>query len=65
MNEYCVEFSYMKNGRRVHEKDFSCDWRASDAADGVREFYKDLEGLRIERVWFNTGTAWEEREFDY
>lgn len=65
MNEYKIEFSYMRDRRRVHETDFTCSSRAADAADEIRREYSDLDGLRIEQVWIDTGRAWEVREFDY
>lgn len=65
MNEYKVEYSYIKDGKRVYENDFDVDWTASDAAEAVRDANSDLPGLRIEHVWVDTGKAWEAREFDY
>lgn len=65
MNEYKVEFSYIKNGRRVSEHDTTRASRAADAAEDIRREYSDLEGLRIEYVWIDTGRAWELRDFDY
>ena len=65
MNHYKVKFSYMENGRRVHDVVFCVESYAADAADRVRENYKDLEGLRIENVWIETETTWDAREFDY
>ena len=65
MNEYKIEFSYLRDGRRVYETDFTNSSRAADAADEIRREYSDLDGLRIEQVWIDTGRAWEVREFDY
>jgi len=65
MNEYKIEFSYMRDGRRVREYDVITSSRAADAADEIRREYADLDGLRIEQVWIDTGRAWEIREFDY
>ena len=65
MNEYRVLFSYICDGKRIYETDFTHNSRAADAADEIRREYADLDGLRIERVWIDTGRAWEEREFDY
>jgi len=65
MNEYKIEFSYMRDGRRIYETDFTHSSRAADAADEIRREYSDLDGLRIEQVWIDTGRAWEVREFDY
>lgn len=66
-NEYKVTFSYLRNGdgKRVYENDFSYHHRAADAADEARDYYGDLPGFRIERVYIDAGSAWEEREFDY
>lgn len=65
MNDYKIEFSYICNGRRVYEIDVTNSSRAADAADEIRREYSDLDGLRIEQVWIDTGRAWEAREFDY
>lgn len=65
MNEYKIKFSYKCNGQRVYEYDYVIDFRAADAADVIREEYSDLDNLRIEQVWIDTGFAWEVREFDY
>lgn len=65
MNEYKIKFSYVRNGRRVYETDITNSNRAADAADEIRREYADLDGLRIEQIWIDTGIAWEVREFDY
>ncbi|MBQ7436133.1 MAG: hypothetical protein IJV30_02260 [Oscillospiraceae bacterium] len=65
MNYYKVQFSYIRSGKRVYEYDEITASRAADAAEEVRRYYNDLEGLRIEQVWIDTGAAWEVREFDY
>lgn len=65
MNEYRIELSYMVCGERVHEIVYTTNSRAADAADDIRREYVDLDGLRIEQVWIDTGNAWEVREFDY
>lgn len=65
MNDYKVEFSYLRNGRRVYEVDFVQSGFAANAADEIRRSYSDAPSLRIERVWLDTGCAWEVREFDY
>ena len=65
MNEYKVRFSYMRDGRRVYETDFTYTRNAVVAAYEIRREYSNLDGLRIEQVWIDTGRAWEVREFDY
>lgn len=65
MNEYKIEISYMVGRKRVHEIVYTINSRAADAAYEIRREYFDFDGLRIERVWINTGNAWEVREFDY
>lgn len=65
MNEYKVEYSYIRNGKRTYEYDVCHDWTASEAAESIRSEYADLPGLRVEQVWVDTGRGWEARELDY
>lgn len=65
MNEYRVEFSYIRNGERVSEYDTGHESTAYFAAEAVREAYADLPGLRIEQVWIDRDNRWESVEWDY
>ncbi|MBR4283685.1 MAG: hypothetical protein IKT48_03135 [Anaerotignum sp.] len=62
MNEYKVIFSYIKEGKRVEEFDVCNASRTQDAVDDIREWYSDLKGLRIERVYIDTGRSWDIRD---
>ena len=63
MNEYKVEFSYQRaTGGRITEQDTTTQSTAQDAVDKVREWYGDLVGLRIDRVWIDRGNRWEVTE---
>ena len=63
MNEYKVEFSYKRaTGGRFTEQDTTVQSTAQDAVDKVREWYGDLVGLRIDRVWIDRGNRWEVTE---
>lgn len=64
MNEYRVAYSYLRGGERITEYDIGMDWTAHEAAQAVRDANADLPGFRIERVWIDTGGAWEIREVD-
>lgn len=64
MNEYRVEYSYIRNGKRVHEYDTGIDSTAYLAAEAVLDANADLPGVRIERVWVDVNNRWEEREWD-
>ena len=57
--EYKVEYSYMRNGKRVTEHDTSYAYRAQDAVDDVRRWYANLDGFRIETVYRDSGTCWD------
>lgn len=60
MNEYKVEFSYNgAKGKRIHEEDTSLAFTADEAVENVRNFYRDLPGLRIERVFVDRNNRWE------
>ena len=60
MNEYRVEFSYkLANGRRITEHDENTSSTAQEAVDKVREWYGDLVGIRVERVWIDRDNRWE------
>lgn len=60
MNEYKVEFSYKRAiGGRITEQDTTVQSTAQDAVDKVREWYGDLVGVRIERVWVDRNNRWE------
>ena len=62
MNEYKIEYSYTQNGKRIHEIDVSVNWTTQEAVDAVREYYSDLDDMRIERVYIDVGNRWEVRE---
>lgn len=63
MNEYKVEFSYKRAiGGRITEQDTTVQSTAQEAVDKVREWYGDLVGLRIDRVWIDRGNRWEVTE---
>ena len=63
MNEYKVEFSYKRaTGGRITEHDENTSSTAQEAVDKVREWYGDLVGLRIDRVWIDRGNRWEVTE---
>ena len=63
MNEYKVEFGYKRaTGGRITEQDTTVQSTAQDAVDKVREWYGDLVGLRIDRVWIDRGNRWEVTE---
>jgi predicted TIM-barrel fold metal-dependent hydrolase len=65
MNEYKVIFSYSKEGKRVEEFDVCYASTTQDAVDKVRRWYNDLglKGLKIERVYIDTGKSWDIREY--
>lgn len=66
MNDYKVIFSYLQeDGQRKYESDITMAYTASDAANEIQKEYADLNGTRIEHVWIDTGSKWEERDFDY
>lgn len=63
MNEYKVEFSYKRaTGGQITEQDTTVQSTAQDAVDKVREWYGDLVGFRIDRVWIDRGNRWEVTE---
>lgn len=73
MNEYKVEYSYIReDGRRMYETDITMAGSAAQAAaiilSEVKEMLSEYEGLsdpRIEQVWIDRGRAWELREFEF
>lgn len=56
---YKVEYSHIRNGRRVTEYDTTFQLTTQDAADKIREWYGDLDGFRIERIYKDAGNCWE------
>ena len=59
-NEYKIEYSYMTTkNRRIIEEDTSISDNAQAAVDSVRNWYNELPGLRIERVYRANGNRWE------
>ena len=65
MNQYQVLFSYVVDGNRVYEYDIATESTTDGAVAEILAEYEELEGLRVDRIWIDTGSAWEEREFEY
>ena len=65
MNQYKVLFSYVIDGNRVYEYDIATESTTDEAVAEILAEYADLIGLRVDRVWIDTGSTWEEREFEY
>ena len=65
MNQYKVLFSYVTDGNRVYEYDIATESTTDGAVAEILAEYAELEGLRVDRVWIDTGSTWEEREFEY
>lgn len=65
MNQYKVLFSYVVDGNRIYEYDIATENTTEGAVAEILAEYADLEGLRVDRVWIDTGSTWEEREFEY
>lgn len=65
MNQYKVLFSYVIDGNRVYEYDIATESTTDEAVAEILAEYAELEGLRVDRVWIDTGSTWEEREFEY
>lgn len=65
MNEYRVEYSYIRNGKRVSEYDTGFESTAYFAAEAVRDANADLPGIRIEEVWIDRNNRWESVGWDY
>lgn len=60
MNEYQVAYSYKPDiGLRLTEVDVTAASTAQEAVDRVRDWYSDLDGLRVERVWIDRDNRWE------
>lgn len=52
MNTYEVRFSYIQDGRRVHDKDIAWGDCPQEAVDQIRDEYGDFsEDLQIESVY--------------
>ena len=49
----------------MYEYDIATESTTDGAVAEILEEYADLEGLRVDRIWIDTGSAWEEREFEY
>lgn len=64
MYMYKIQYSYLKDGKRITEYELEFAWCATDAVKEIRIKKADLENLRIEQVWKDTGKAWEVREID-
>lgn len=65
MNQYKILFSYIVDGNRRYEYDIATKFTTDEAVAEILKEYADLEGLRVDHVWIDTGSAWEEREFEY
>lgn len=60
IGDYLVEFSYMKDGKRVAEHDTLYAASAASAAESTLDYYTDYcKDVRIEGVWFDAGRDWE------
>lgn len=64
MNQYKVLFSYIVDGKRVYEYDIATGSTTEEAVTEILAEYAGLEELRADRIWIDTGLAWEERELE-
>lgn len=64
MNQYKVLFSYIVDGKRAYEYDIATGSNTDEAVTEILAEYAGLEGLRVDRIWIDTGLAWEEREIE-
>ena len=64
LRNYRVQYHFERDGKYIRKIDEIMAFSAQEAADKIREECEDLSYPRIDRVWVETSTAWEEREFD-
>ncbi len=61
---YKVAYHFERDGKYIRKVEEIMATSAQDAAYTIREECTDLSYPRVDRVWVETLTAWEEREFE-
>ena len=64
LRNYRVAYHFERDGKYIRKTEEVCAYSAQDAADTIREECEDISYPRIDRIWVETDTTWEERDFE-